>query len=111
MKNEVVKCALCSGSTEGGLRFCSSCVQRAQESLDRNPSSDSDAAIDVACNYLRWLYVGNSSEEVPNAVELVLLAVTASHDLRRARNKILELQQGVGGVRFADEELASLVKP
>jgi len=122
MNDEIatVKCALC-GKMNDGLMFCSDCAQRAQESIDRNPVNDAEAAVIIASDYLRWLYVGRSNEKTSDSTELVMLAVTVSHDLLLARDKISELQLEIdqlrskptmdGGVRLLDQDLALLVKP
>ena len=100
------KCALCRGSTDDGLRFCSGCATRAGESILRQSTLDSTlAAANIAVDYLGHLYQGKSGDI---DLDLVMLAVTAAGELRTARREICRLGQEVADLRTSRNETSDL---
>ena len=104
------KCALCRGSTDDDLRFCSGCATRAGESILRQSTLGSTlAAANVAVDYLGYLYKGKSGDV---DLDLVMLAVTAAGELRTARHELCRLRQEISDLRTSinkTPDLADLV--
>lgn len=113
-----VKCHLCGGSTWHGLRFCSGCITRAEEAIEARVGdgytsyTTIEVAAIVARERLQQLYPGQVCKKNIGDVDLIMLAVTVSHDLKMARANIERLEESltlVNQARLADQDLADLI--